>query len=282
MWAIRNWAVERKLPLTEELQEPDIEKVRDVARAMREIGVVTRYEGGVDHVYSIAEGKHFEASYYRNNSIHFFVTKAIIELALIKASDTSPGSAHETFWGEVVQLRDLFKFEFFYPEIEQFKVSVEEELMRVDNGWKARLATGKATALVQDMDLLVAHAVLRPFAEAYSIVADVMLASTSMGALEENDVVSGALKLGKQAYLQRRISSEESIGKLMFSNGFKLASNRGLVRGGTDMKAARMSFVRELNDVTRRLHRISEFAAEKRLGPGEPIRDPVLSVVGKD
>ena len=282
MWAIRDWAVSRDLPLTDELQEPDIEKVRDVARAMREIGVVTRYEGGVEHVYSIAEGKHFEASYYRNNAIHFFVTKAIIELALVKAADVSPAKAHETFWDEVVMLRDTFKFEFFYPEIDQFKSSVEDELDLVDAGWKARLATGQAASLLQEMDVLVAHAVLRPFAEAYSIVADVMLASDGMTALDKNDVVAGALKLGKQAYLQRRISSEESIGKLMFSNGFKLASNRGLVRGGTDMKAARSSFVRELNDVTTRLRRISEIVEQKRLNPSEPTRDTVLSVVGTD
>ena len=121
MWNIRNWAVERGLPLTDELRDVDEEKIRDVGRAMREIGVVTRYEGGVDHVYSIADGKHFEASYYRNNSIHFFVNKAIIEVALMKASSLEMTKPFETFWDEVITLRDVFKFEFFYPEIDQFQ-----------------------------------------------------------------------------------------------------------------------------------------------------------------
>ena len=282
MWAIRNWAHARGYPLTEELETVDIEKIRDVARAMRQIGVVTRYEGGVEHVYSIAEGKHFEASYYRNNSIHFFVNKSIIELALAKAMTVQANNAHDTFWSEVVGLRDVFKFEFFYPEVDQFKADIEQELDRTDAGWKAKLAGGQAADLLRDMPFLASHAVLRPFAEAYSIVADVMLSADSKSPIEKDEIVSGALKLGKQAYLQRRITSEESIGKLMFSNGFKLASNRGLVRGGTDMKAARMGFVRELNDITHRLRQVGEIVNEKRLTSSPETGTTILSVVGKD
>ena len=132
------------------------------------------------------------------------------------------------------------------------------------------------------MDFHVAHAVLRPFAEAYSIVADVLLAADGTNAIEEAEVVSGALNLGQQSYLQRRITSEESIGKLMFSNGFKLATNRGLIRDGTDMKAARMGFVRELNEITRILRQISELPGRQRAEPGEGSRATILSVVGKD
>ena len=198
MWAIRNWALERELPLTEELQEVNIEKVRDVARAMREIGVVTRYEGGVEYVYSVASGKHFEASYYRNNAIHFFVNKAIIELALMKASDAPGSSALDAFWEDVIALRDVFKFEFFYPELEKFKADIEDEVSRLNSGWKATLASGGARDLLKDMEFHVAHAVLRPFAEAYSIVADVMLSEDGSKALVEEEIVAGALKFGNK------------------------------------------------------------------------------------
>jgi glycerol-3-phosphate O-acyltransferase len=40
--------------------------------------------------------------------------------------------------------------------------------------------------------------------------------------------VQQSLAYGRQAYLQRRISSEASIGKLFFSNGYKLMDNYGL------------------------------------------------------
>ena len=163
-----------------------------------------------------------------------------------------------------------------------FKNDIENELALTDENWKARIVAGQSGELLREMSWLVAHAVMRPFAEAYSIVADVMYAEDGVKALEENDIVAAALKLGKQAYLQRRISSEESIGKLMFSNGYKLALNRGLVRGGTDMKAARQGFVRELNGITYRLRQISEISANKNSNPGEGARATILSVVGKD
>jgi hypothetical protein len=46
--------------------------------------------------------------------------------------------------------------------------------------------------------------------------------------LSEKDCVQQSLAYGRQAYLQRRISSEASIGKLFFSNGYKLLDNYGL------------------------------------------------------
>jgi len=200
----------------------------------------------------------------------------------VKAANENTSSALDTFWEEIIALRDTFKFEFFYPEIGQFKADIEEEMNRVDLSWKARLASGQARNIVREMDFLVAHSVLRPFSEAYSIIADVMYAEDGTAALDESDIVSAALKLGRQAYLQRRISSEESIGKLMFSNGYKLATNRGLVWGGKDMKAARENFVRELNGITHRLRQISEISALKSSDPGEDSRATILSVVGSD
>ena len=51
--------------------------------------------------------------------------------------------------------------------------------------------------------------------------------------LEEEACVTDALKFGRQAYLQRRISSESSIGKLLFKNGFKMLQSRQLTEGGS-------------------------------------------------
>ena len=46
--------------------------------------------------------------------------------------------------------------------------------------------------------------------------------------IDEKTCVAKALTYGKQAYLQRRISSEASIAKLLFQNGYKLADHLGL------------------------------------------------------
>ncbi len=79
--------------------------------------------------------------------------------------------------------------------------------------------------------------------------------------MEENDCVAQALKQGKQAYLQRRITSEASIGKILFGNGFKLAANLGLTTGraateGPDLREQRVQLLRNFKELSRRLDRI--------------------------
>lgn len=263
--SIINWATERDLPMTEELTDVDQERLKTIMASMIEIGVVSAHDEGPQTVFSIAEGKHFEASYYRNNAIHVFVNKAFIEVALAKSSEADGKDALHIFWDEVLHLRDIFKFEFFYPELDVHRAEIAEELERYDKNWPARLGNGGAGKLLAEMKPLVSHAVLRPFAEAYSIVADVLIAHPAGDIMEEKETVTAALKLGKQAFLQRRITSEESIGKLMFSNGYKAAASRGLTDGeGEDEAEARKIFLREMNAVTRRLRYIGDIAQDNR------------------
>ena len=287
VWRLRDWALARGCAMTDELKNSDPTRVQEIVESMIEIDLIDRYDEGPDTVYSVAHGKHFEASYYRNNSIHFFVNQAIIELSLAKATEVPAASALDVFWREAVALRDTFKFEFYYPELDQYKDDIAAELSRHDAGWRAALASGGAEALLKTISPLVSHAVLRPFAEAYSVVSDVLL-GLEAGPIDEKAVVNKALKFGRQSFLQRRISSEESIGKLMFSNGFQLAKNRGLVPDNeVDMKAARMSFVREMDDVVRRLRLVGDIASQKRRdaklglddGSGD---DSVLTLVGEN
>ena len=107
---------------------------------MLDEGIVTRYDEGPEVVYGIGLEQHAVASYYRNTVIHFFVNKAIIELALLKASETEGADALDIFWTEVDQLRDLFKFEFFYAPTEEFHQQIREELDRYDQDWRSAAA----------------------------------------------------------------------------------------------------------------------------------------------
>ena len=66
-----------------------------------------------------------------------------------------------------------------------------------------------------------------------------------------------AQKAGRQAYLQRRITSEASIGKILFQNGFKLAQNLGLTDGGgEDVALKRIQLLRDFKELSVRLERI--------------------------
>ncbi len=241
--------------------------VRDLAIAMVEMGLLIRYDEGSDTVFGIEPDKQPVASYYRNTIIHHFVNKALIELALLGTADALTGSQAvdpvERFWAETERLRDLFKFEFFYPEKTEFRQQVEQELARTDPGWQGPLERGGqgALQLLEESRPLVAHASLLPFVEAYSVVFDLLARLDPPETLDEADGIARALKEGRQAYLQRRITSEASIGKLLFGNAFRLAANLGLTsgqaaEGGADLGERRIRLLREFKELSRRLDRI--------------------------
>ena len=45
--------------------------------------VVTVFDEGEEPIYAIERGQHLVAAFYRNNAIHWFVNRAILELALL-------------------------------------------------------------------------------------------------------------------------------------------------------------------------------------------------------
>jgi glycerol-3-phosphate O-acyltransferase len=229
------------------------------------------------------------ASYYRNTIIHHFVNKAILELALLAAAslpaDAARADPTAAFWAETERLRDFFKFEFFYPGKTEFRGELEEEMRRVDPDWRGRLQRGgaEALALLAGMRPLVAHASLLHFVEAYTVIFDLLARQAPSAAFEEHDCVSRALKEGKQLYLQRRITSEASIGKILFGNGYKLAANLGLTQatsngpGAAEPRAGqpaasaligdnrRAELLRDFKELSRRLERIRLMALSEDL-----------------
>jgi glycerol-3-phosphate O-acyltransferase len=220
-------------------------------------GIVTRYDEGPEVIYGVAMAQHPVASYYRNTIIHFFVNKAIIELALMKACETVNPAGVEVFWAEVDYLRDLFKFEFFYSPTEEFHQQIRDEIDRYDIDWSTLITEGPIgfQKILGALSPIVSHVTLLTYAEAYSVVADLVARMDAWDTLEEQDCITQALKLGRQAYLQRRISSESSIGKLLFKNGHQMLKHRNLTEGGADSrKDERIAMAKELRDVIRRLN----------------------------
>ena len=253
------WALARGIRLTSDFRPERLAHVRKLADTMVEMGLLIRYDEGTDTVFGIEPAQHPVASYYRNTIIHHFVNKAILELALLGAADASDGEASREFWKETARLRDFFKFEFFYPKKKRFKLELEQELNRIDPDWEQRLQKGgrEIQTLLDEMGPQIAHATLLTFVEAYSVIFDLLARLDEKESLEESDCVSMALKAGRQAYLQRRITSEASIGKLLFQNGFKLAQNLGLTEGGgEDIAARRIQLLRDFKELSVRLERI--------------------------
>lgn len=266
---LADWARKRDITLTQNLYDHDEAQIDSLIDKMIGSGLLTRYDDGPERVYTIAAERHSVGSYYRNMVIHYFLNKAIAELSLMRMSQLELTGA-EAFWEEAERLRDFFKFEFFYAPIEEFRRAMDEEVSRFQPQWEAALAEPSAAlSLFGRMQPRVAHSVLLPFVEAYRVVADVLARQPEDYAPDEKEVVQKSLAYGRQAYLQRRISSEASIGKLFFSNGFRLMENLNLIQENKEdgagesavsnagtLSERRLQMAQTFRELQRRLERV--------------------------
>ena len=256
------WANARNIRITHHFEIENEAELAAMAQVLVNNGMLTRYDDGPEEVYAIAPKQHAVANYYRNTTIHHFVTKAIAELALLRAS-TEQHAPLQAFWQEVDRLRDLFKFEFFYAPREEFHNEVGEELRRYALDWEDKLAQEAeyASRLLREFRPLVAHATLTQFVEAHYVVADVAAISPPEKALDPDDCLRRCFAYGKEAYLRRRISSEASIGKQLFENGYKWIENQGLAGAGdAELTARRVQTSQSLRELMHRLEQIKALA----------------------
>ena len=247
------------------------EPVRATLDALRQGGLVTYTADGREPVWLIGPDHQLAATFYRNSLIHFLLDTALCELAVLRAKEAGSDPVG-AFWAEIARLRDLLKFEFYFKDRDEHWRQVREEMARHDPAWEDRLRAGpmEADALLAEMRPLVSHIMVRPFVEAYRIVADV-LAHDDVPT-DDSDVTRRALGLGHQYVAQRRLRSSESVSVLLFQTALQLARNRGLFDPGPDLKARRAEFLAELRNLVRRLDQIEDLAIRRY------IRDAVSAM----
>jgi glycerol-3-phosphate O-acyltransferase len=221
--------------------------------------VVEGYDGGTEAVYRVGPEQELIAAFYRNGTIHWFVNRAIVELALLRAACSGPDEDPiEAAWAEALRMRDLLKFEFFFADKVEFRAELEAEVSLIEPDWQRADRDGlgiveEIAPALEAAGALVADRVLRSFVEAYSVVAD-RLAALGGTAAEAEAVVKDCLGMGQQYLLQRRVTSAEAVSSHLFRTCLKLAANRGLLDAGRN--AERQVFQAELQDVLRRLDEI--------------------------
>ena len=252
------WARKRGIRMSGDLTDQSLDGIQRVVETLVNNGLLVRYDKGSTLVYAIEPDQHPIASYYRNSIIHHFLDKAIIELSILKAREVSDRNAAELFWEETDRLRDLFKFEFFYPEKQQYRENLKAELQRADPEWEAKLDEGgiKLISLTNRLQPLIGHAVFLPFVEAYTVILEILSRLEPGNVIDKKSCVEAALKEGRQAYLLRRITSEASIGKILFENGFKMAAGLGLTGETTvETMAERKALLRKFRALSRRMEK---------------------------
>lgn len=252
-----DWGRKRGIRMADVLERND-QEVQDIAKTLLNSGLFLRYDQGSRVVYAIEPSKHAVASYYRNTIVHHFLECAIIELSLLKLRETPrrDDSNDSIFWAETARLRELFKFEFFYPERDVFRKNLEAELGRNDPDWQAKLNghSGQLDSLINHFSPLKGHTVFLPLVEAYTVVF-IVLTSHDLGQVPEREAcINRAVKEARFAYLMRHITTEASIAHTLFDNAFSLADNLGLCGETTpENLAARKALLKELRALSRRM-----------------------------
>ena len=257
------WATARGVRLSPDFNLHYAKQIGSLLANMMEEGIITRFEGGPETVYGIAEGQAPIASFYRNTIVHFFLTRAVAELALLAVSEQrDSGESLPRFWSEVQDLRDLFKFEFFYPDTQLFEQQIDVELCHDEPNWQTLLSenTDNARLIMSRLSPKLGHVALTIFAEAFSIGNDILIRHSGGELMEKDTFIDRCMSFGKQAYLQRRISSEASIGKLLFANAWKMLMSRGLI----DDADGRSRQAEALNQLIRRLEVIRALSIADR------------------
>jgi glycerol-3-phosphate O-acyltransferase len=235
-----------------------------VARTLRSLvdsGVLSCYSGGPNTVWGVGEEQHLVAAVYRNSAVHVLLVRAIAELALLELVQT-PNGTIRTAWEAALALRELLKFDFFFAGRDEFAEELWDEVELLAGArHDAAVDVDPATAaqwLVQS-PLLVAHLVLRPFIDAYRVVAEELAGTDPGSEIDEKLFFGRCLRLAKQWALQHRIASEESISVEMFSTALKMARHRGLLDGHpSNAGEKRKHLVRELTELQ---HAIESLAA---------------------
>ena len=218
-------------------------------------GVLTCYSEGPKTVWGIGDDQHLIVAVYRNSAIHVLVMRAIAELALL-AMVRTPGATKRTGWEKALAVRELLKFDFFFAGRAEFADELWNEFAIMtgrSHDPSAPLDTVEAARSLQESELLVAHLVLRPFVDAYRVMAEELVHLGPAGDVDERALLERCLRLARQWSLQHRIT-EESVSGEMFATALNMARHRGLLgsqAAASQIADARAALVAELDELQR-------------------------------
>ncbi|MGC2567063.1 MAG: 1-acyl-sn-glycerol-3-phosphate acyltransferase [Mycobacterium sp.] len=225
-------------------------------------GVLTCYSEGPTTVWGIGDDQDLIVAVYRNSAIHVLVMRAIAELALLAMMRT-PGATKRTGWDKALAVRELLKFDFFFAGRAEFADELWNEFAIMTgrrHDPSAPLDTEEAARSLKESELLVAHLVLRPFVDAYRVMAEELVNLAPGHDVDERSLLKRCLRLARQWALQHRIT-EESVSGEMFDTALKMARHRGLLgsQAGTSQTTdGRAALVAELDELQRSIGELAQ------------------------
>ncbi|MFT6783017.1 MAG: putative phosphoserine phosphatase/1-acylglycerol-3-phosphate O-acyltransferase [Saprospiraceae bacterium] len=251
--------VERGKPLNQSIQ--------NALNRFIKSGMVRKIGTGHSTKYSIIPEKYLAAAYYANMSVHYLYHRAFIELALFKLQKSRSKNRLRLFWEEIMKLRDLFKFEFFYSNKIDFTDEIEKDLNYFHKDWSKILQNEKIKpfSLIEGKNMLLSQTVLSTYIEAYKVVGECLKNRDSGILYNEAELLEDCLFLGEEMHWMGKIHRVDSVSKPFILNGIRLAVNKGLItaNGAIDKNGVEQ-WRAYLSDLTKRISELQLIAKKSK------------------
>lgn len=233
----------RELPTTERLRLTEASEVTRTLDWLAEHGNVSSHDAIDRRVFWLNDEQMIRISYYRNVVLHFFVNRAIAEMALTSLIDQSSREV-DLVHQRMLELRDLLKFEFFFPDKDLFVSRVGDEIEVDVPGWSQVLASTGPLGVLARMGDPFAYWVLLPILDGYQVVGDEL--ETLRRPFVEKRFLDACLDRARMYRIEQRVFSGESSSQVLFKSALALARNRGLLEDSADVAQRRRDFAAEV------------------------------------
>ena len=129
--------------------------------------------------------------------------------------------------------------------------------------WEAHVAAGgeEVYAMLRAKRPLIAQAVLRPYFEAYEIVADVL--RDLPAEIDEKELTKRALGVGNQYVAQDRVRSTEAVSALLFATARQVVADQHLLEPAADLVERRTAFRDELRGILADMDKVEQISLEQ-------------------
>ncbi len=223
--------------------------------------IIIKSKAGRKTQYSLAANEYLSATYYANMASGHLYHRAFIEMALVKIKDDTSSNRIIHFWKEIMQLRNHFKFEFFYTNKPKFSSEIEEELELFDKNWRHIIANpeGDIDALLKKQELFVSKGLLLVYLEANKVVCHTLNNWDLEDEFIEKEFIGLCLFKGKELHWQSRITRLESVSKPFLISALRFAKNSKLTPINGKINTKKLNeWMLLLDNLTERLYTLQQ------------------------
>ncbi len=207
------------------------ENIQRALNLLLKSNVIQLVGDGVTAKYSIVPEQFLKANYYANMATHHLYHRAFIELAVMQVIEENPTNPLLRFWEIIMDIRDLFKFEFFYSNKASFSDMIEMQLDSMHPAWQSLLTNGpdSAKSLLGSQQIMISQVVLKTLLEAYKVVGYSLRSLDSGRNYDQKQLLRACLFYGEELHWKGKIHRLESVSKPFISNGLRIAKNKQLL-----------------------------------------------------